>query len=186
MNAQPEWWRSRGGALLGIAGFKRSGKNTFADALAVNGWHLDAFANPLRRFTADVIGTSIDGLDLIKELPHPVLENQTPRYLMQILGTEWMRDTFGQEVWIRALDRRIQSRLRSGINVAVFDVRFPNEARYILEQGGSVVWIDRPGLEAGDHRSEAGLPAELITHRITNDQDVHHLQRIAALFATMS
>lgn len=174
------------GRLLGLAGHKRCGKNTFASVLETNGWALDSFAAPIRRFMSDTMGETVEGLERLKEAPHIVLGGRSPRQVMQTLGTEWMRAYCGQDVWIRALEARVLPMLQAGLDVCVFDVRFDNEARFIQRRGGAVVWIHRPGCEPDGHSSEAGLSRDSIDYWIANDRDAEYLQRLAAVFAAMS
>lgn len=173
------------GRLIGLAGYKRSGKNTFANVLEANGFHLDSFAAPLRRFVADTLGITQTTLERLKESPHVVLGGRSPRVVMQILGTEWMRGYCGEDVWVRSLEQRVNPLLRKGRDVCLYDVRFENEARWVQRRGGVVVWLHRPGCEPDGHSSEAGLPRECVDYWIANDRTAEDLKRLAAAFALM-
>lgn len=56
------------------------------------------------------------------------------------------------------------------------DVRFENEAYRVLNQGGEVWQVVRPGVESDGKVSEQPLPPEYITHTIVNDSDLQALQ----------
>lgn len=151
--------------LIGIAGPKRAGKDTLAFGLAaVLDMPRDSFAAPLRRFVAELLGWSLDELEARKEDPIPWLDGITPRHMMQTVGTEWGRDMIHGELWVRSLLHRMAG---GGV---ISDVRFENEAKAILESGGVVIQIDRPGAGQGDaHVSEKPLDSQYISIRITNN-----------------
>lgn len=174
-----------GGALIGLAGLRRSGKTTFAEALIADGWHHDSFAAPIRQFMCRLFDIDLIDLEAIKEQRQVFLGGRTPRQVMQRLGTEWMRDYCGEDVWINALMARIRPAYSSGRRIVVSDVRFENEARFIRSMGGVVIWLSRPDLEreADDHSSESGLPAELIDHILVNDRDPEYLRALARAVA---
>lgn len=152
--------------LIGIAGPKRSGKDTLARLLCNTlPARQDSFAGPLRSFIGELIGLNPELLDLHKETPVPWLDGVTPRQMMQTVGTEWGRVMVHPELWVHSLMNRISPTQHTVIS----DVRFPNEARAILAHGGIVIAIDRPGTGEGDtHISESPLPADLVTFRVRN------------------
>lgn len=151
--------------LIGIAGPKRSGKDTLAAGLhAALGLPVDSFAGPMRRFVADTLGWTLAELEARKEQPIDWLDGATARAMLQTVGTEWGRQTVHADLWVRSLFARLP---HGGI---VSDVRFPNEAEAILSRGGVVIRLVRPGTGQGDaHASEKPLPAELVTVELFND-----------------
>lgn len=160
--------------LIGIAGPKRSGKDTLAWGLHRElALPVDSFAAPLRKFVADLMNCSLATLESCKEHPLKWLDGATPRQMMQTVGTEWGRDMVHPELWLRSLLHRIPA---SGAIIS--DVRFPNEARAILERGGVVIRLHREGYGSGDgHVSEKPLPIELISFEIDNDGTKEDLVR---------
>lgn len=157
--------------LIGIAGPKRSGKDTLANGLS-DLLHIprDSFAGPMRRFVADLLGWTLEELELRKEEPIPWLDDKlgaiTARHLLQTVGTEWGRMMIHPELWLRSLMQR------ADVNGAIIsDVRFENEARLILDMGGVVIQLSRPGAgTSGDHHvSEVPLRAELVSITLAND-----------------
>lgn len=171
------------GRLLGIGGFRRAGKTTLARFLEdEHRWVHETYAAPIRGLICAMWGITLYDLEAIKEEPQSLLGGRTPREVMQLLGTEWMREYCGQNVWVDALHTRIALARSARRDVVISDVRFENEARSIRAQGGQVIWIHRPGKEGGEHISERGLPSHLIDHEIVNEYDRDFLKQMARIF----
>lgn len=162
--------------LIGFAGRKRSGKTTAAELLmAHHGFAGVSFAQPMRRFVADLLGITLAELEQVKEEPVDWLDGEaTPRHMLQTLGTEWGREMVHPELWVRTTMRAADDLRSNGYAVAISDVRFDNEAKAIIARGGFVVEIARPGLPGSSdaHVSERPLPRELIADTVVNDGDV--------------
>lgn len=173
------------GSVIGLAGYRRSGKSTVADTLVEHDWIHDSFAAPIRQSMCLVLGIQMRDLEAVKEEPQRMLGGLPPRQIMQWFGTEWMRKHCGPDVWVLSLDARIRPLLNAGRNIVISDVRFANEAEYIHSLGGDVVWIDRAGCGPSDHASEFGLPPHLIDHRVENDGDLARLQTLARILASV-
>ena len=117
----------------------------------------------------------------------PVYPYGKQRALYQWWGTEYRRNQFGQDYWLRRLDESIQ---RDRPDVALIsDVRFPNELEYVRSVGGYTVRLDREGFEIADgsrHVSEVGLdalPASAWSHVIAvKDGELERLKSSALLF----
>lgn len=122
---------------------------------------VDAFAASLKAMCEIVFGFSHD--QLYGPAKHDVdpFWACTPRRILQLAGTE-MRRTFGEDIWVRTLERRAQADPHTSILVS--DVRFPNEVDCIRRLGGIVVRVDRPeadvpvaDMEEDLHSSETAL-----------------------------
>lgn len=106
----------------------------------------------------------------------------TPGRALQLAGTEAMRNVFGQDFWIRTLERRILATPDSSF--VINDVRFPNEAGAIKRWGGYVIRVDRPRQTApadgrdSEHESETALNEYCgWTDTIINDGSIDELQQ---------
>lgn len=75
------------------------------------------------------------------------------RRTLQRLGTEVGREVIDPDVWVSIVSRRIRDISR----VVITDVRFPNEAAWIAEEGGVLVRIRRDGTGGDAHASESVL-----------------------------
>lgn len=142
--------------VIGLAGLARSGKSTAAAHLVSHhGYVRVRFADPLKAMMRAIgLGhAEVDG-DL-KETPCAILMGATPRRAMQTLGTDWARDCIHPDFWISLWQRSACDILDHGGKVVVDDVRFQNEVDMIKRVGGTVVRVDRAGLErSSSHVSE--------------------------------
>ncbi|MFF8845528.1 hypothetical protein ACF08N_22880 [Streptomyces sp. NPDC015127] len=173
--------------IIGLSGYARSGKNEAAEALVQHGWRQAAFADKLREFLYALdplipghygaghlrLRRLVDstGWDYAK-VTYPEV-----RALLQRAGTEAGRKVLGANVWVNAL---FESHADAPA-LAVTDVRFPNEARAIVERGGVMIRVERPGVgPAKDrvgrvHESEVALDGWDFDHTLINDGSVRDL-----------
>jgi len=160
--------------IIGLCGKKGSGKSTVGAILSENyGYERISFATPIKDMlkAMGLRDTEIND-PVFKEI---VLDEfgQSPRQLMQSLGTAWGRESVSQTIWIEALRKRLDP----GINYVIDDVRFDNEARFIQEMGGSVLLVQRQGESSDDdHISEAGVTDYLIDGIIENTRGFKELE----------
>jgi hypothetical protein len=160
--------------IIGIAGAKRSGKDTAARYLARRGFTHDSFAAPIREFTRHLLGLTGVELEEQKEVPQLVIGGKTPRELMQKLGTEFIRQQFDSEAWVKSLF----ARNRGAANLVISDVRFGNEAVSIVQRGGFIIRINRvTGIPVDGHVSEQRLPNALVDYEVDNDGTVDDMFR---------
>lgn len=168
--------------VVGIGGFRRSGKDTFARVVAdiarERGFAVAtiAFADPLRQAAAAAYG--VDVSIFIDDARKDTVCNAwgiTYRQMLINLG-EAMRNV-DPDHWVKAW-RRAVARVRPtwwGDNddgpvtrqlptlILVPDLRRVNEAAVIHDAGGVTVLMRRPGVAWDGHVNE--LPAHLAQHR---------------------
>lgn len=144
--------------LIGISGKKQAGKDTAAKFLVQDhGFKAFAFATPLKEAAKIVFGWGDEHVyGELKEVDDPFW-GFSPRWALQHMGTDAMRGKIDDQIWIKATMRRAMPLVKSGGNVVITDVRFPNEAMAIKESGGLLWRVERPGLETSDHASETAL-----------------------------
>lgn len=166
--------------LIGVAGFARAGKSSIAKVLESEcGFIEHSFASAIRRFTTQLcteINPEFD-LERDKTTPQPALSGRTPRAFMQLLGTEFGRSIVHPKFWVNHTMMKVQRARDAGFPVVISDVRFKDEADAIREAGGIVLWVHRPGIEAGEHASEQGLPAHLVDLMLHNDSTLQQLRK---------
>lgn len=97
------------------------------------------------------------------------------RRWLQIIGTEYGRNVFGQDCWIRALDARI----KDSPLVAIRDVRFENEIDYIRARGGFIVHVESNRAPDRDqsHSSERLVFADHADYTVQNNGTLVELYR---------
>lgn len=160
--------------LVGLAGAKRSGKDTVADYLVRDrGFIKYALAEPLKRACRALFDFSEDQvLGDAKDVPD-LRYGQTPRAFLQMLGTEFVRDRVGCDFFVDRF-RDFHSR-HPGADIVVSDVRFQNEIDAIRSLGGTVVLLSRAAACTCNHRSEDVATLD-VDHRVSNDGSVAELR----------
>lgn len=126
--------------LIGVCGPLGSGKSTIAEELQRYGFVRLRFADALKQMMM-ALGCSKEEVDgSLKETPCALLCGRTPRYAMQTIGTEWGRDMIGKDIWVAALQHRINAlKLKDpNVQIVVDDVRFANEFAMIRANGGAL------------------------------------------------
>jgi len=151
--------------LIGITGRAGSGKDTVSRLLRTLVFTRSmSFAEPLKAAVAAMLGVDVARFEdrEWKEAPLPGI-GVTPRHLLQTLGTEWGRNIIDPDLWVKiAANRYAEYRQRvvnPDIAVVFTDLRFPNEAQWIREQGGLVLRVQRDSADVAesDHDSETQL-----------------------------
>lgn len=148
--------------LLGLTARAGSGKDTAADYLCQRyGFVRAAFAEaPRNMLEALLAHAGVDHAWLFepgrKEQPMPVL-GTSYRRAMQTLGTEWGRGLLDDDVWVRVLDAHLGLSAQQPVHdrIVITDVRFPNEAAWLRQQGGHLLRLVREqAAPVHDHVSE--------------------------------
>lgn len=114
----------------------------------------------------------MENLMLLDEVLKKGMSFKSPRELLQLLGTEIMRDCFDDDIHAKIVFQQIE---REGLkNVAIADARFENERRIVKEHGGQLVIVDciQTREQESTHRSETGLGDKFdYNHCIVNDKE---------------
>lgn len=147
--------------IIGLSGFKGSGKDTLAGFLTGMGFVKDSFAKSIKDILSIIFSWDRDKLEGLtaedrewRETPDEWWENKldwnnnkwsnfykrfTPRVAMTCIGTELFRNEFSDEIWKLSLERRIIKYNK----VVITDVRFPNEIDLIRKHNGKIIRIKR-------------------------------------------
>jgi hypothetical protein len=172
--------------LIGLTGAARSGKDTVANWLIEHhGFTRVAFAGPIKDMVCALLSMTPEVLEEMKDHELPFLDCETPRRLLQTLGTEWGRDIINPNIWLAFAEERIGILRATGIeNIVITDVRFENEAWLIKRLGGKIYAISRPNCpEVQGHISETGLPSENLDGRIYNSGTLDGLMEMLEDFS---
>lgn len=137
--------------IIGFVGSIGSGKGTAGDILMERGFLCESFATPLKNVVSNLFGWPRHLLEGDTQESRDFRETKdewwtkrfkkdiTPRLMLQILGTECMRDCIHPDFWVACLEKRI----KIDQDYVITDVRFPNEIDSIHKMGGKIVEIQR-------------------------------------------
>jgi hypothetical protein len=164
--------------IIGIAGKKRAGKTTAADALEAIDFERQSFAATLKLMARILMRDcgmneeQIIDAQTHKEQPMPIL-GVSYRHLCQTLGTDWGRKMIHSDLWVIAAKHKMMS----CCDVVFDDVRFENEAHMIRQAGGQIIHIRREQTESCDaHESERGVSVLRGDIVIRNDGTISELE----------
>ena len=138
--------------IIGICGLIGSGKGTVADILVEQGFKKVSFADKLKDGVSTIFGWDRAMLEGDTDESRTWREQRddfwssetkmevTPRLVLQLFGTDCMRNGFHDGVWVSLLKKTI---LDNPGNYVVPDVRFENEISMLREIGGEVWEVKR-------------------------------------------
>lgn len=148
--------------LIGFGYAARVGKDTACDYLCeTHRFHRWSFACILKIAAGQIFGLSENQLyGSEKEVVDPRW-GMSPREILQKLGTDCLRNTFGKDVWVKALETDLES--YGYTRACISDVRFQEEFDWVKSKGGICVKIERDTgvkISGADHESENALTHE--------------------------
>jgi len=139
--------------IIGICGFIGSGKDTIADYLVnFHGYRRESFANSLKDAVAAVFGWDRIMLEGRTNESRAWREKRdewwsqrlgkdiTPRHILQYWGTEVIRNSFHDDMWIASLENKLR---QSNDDIVITDCRFPNEIKSLRSQNAQIIWVQR-------------------------------------------
>lgn len=172
--------------LIAFSGFQGSGKDSCAEVLVQEyGFTKIAFADAVREAALAIdpivvyqehIATNLSsvvneiGWDRAKREIHEV------RRILQRVGTEAGRNLLGENIWIDLLFSRYPDMAKSDTRYVITDCRFQNEVHFVQARRGTLVWVQRPGVESDGHSSESRSIADFADYTIDNDSSIEDLR----------
>ncbi len=180
--------------VIGLAGQAGAGKDTAALWFNERGYATSRFSDPIKRMLNQAFNWTmedwedrswkedkfIDAFDAVGYLR----SETSPRSLAQWLGTEVVRNNFGNDAWVNLWRQRWHDTGQP--RVVVSDVRFDNEVDCIHKLGGIVLRVTR-GYYSGKlvfhenertdvvHDSERTGELRNIDHHIENNGSIQDL-----------
>lgn len=159
-----DWARTAGiDKLVGIAGRAGSGKSTAATYAAERFPFLRySFAEPLKAAVKQLFMLTDEDVTnpALKEVRHDFW-GLSPRRIMQLFGTEAMREVFGENFWVDQAELRLAMKARSAVMskacIIIDDVRYPNERDWVLKNGGYMIYLVRHNAPAVESHSSESL-----------------------------
>ncbi len=162
--------------IIGLTGRKRSGKDSVATI--IKNLQPDAnsfsFAGPLKKAVSAVFGFEIT--DEHKEVPL-TLWNASPRQLLQRTGDK-LKELY-PDIFVKSMESRI-TQCNQDITIIITDVRFNNEAEFVLSKGGFIIEINadkRLGKSSDTHCSEKGIDQKYVDYVVYNNDSYDDLSR---------
>lgn len=160
--------------IIGICGLIGSGKGSVADILVENhNFQKLSFADKLKDGVSAVFGWDRDMLEgdtdrsrIWREKTDEFWSKETnsevtPRLILQLFGTDCMRNGFFDGIWVSLVKQKIIE--NPDTNWVIPDVRFPNEVKMIQGVQGQVWQVRRGDLPVWfmDKRDNNVEPADV-------------------------
>ena len=140
--------------LVAICGFQGSGKDTIADKLIKQGYVRVSFASILKDVLSIMFSWDreiLEGLTKEARQKREIVDewwskklnipNFTPRYALQYIGTEVMRNHFHKDIWVLAMQRRLESLCDK--KVVISDLRYENEIEMLRSLDAEIFYVVR-------------------------------------------
>ena len=135
--------------MVGICGLISSGKGECARKLVEeHGFTRISFGERLKDTVAVLFGWprallegDTDASRQWREQPTDwVVQGRalTPRDVLQMIGTQALRNNFDPDIWTEVVRRRVRD--APDTNFVIDDVRFPNEIQAVREMQGGTLW----------------------------------------------
>ena len=174
--------------VIAVCGIKGNGKDTVADYIIKQypNWEKDSFAGTLKDAVSAIFGW--DRKMLAGETPEDRAKREekdeywseklgfdvTPRNILQIFGTECVRNHFHKNIWVDSLERKVKN---SRNNIIITDCRFKNEIDMLRSIGATVIRVERPPLpdwfKTVENYNRLGLNYISMINSVPNLEKVH-------------
>ena len=164
--------------LIGLLGKKRSGKSTCAKYIQEKfAFENVSFAEGVKRVSTRRYSLRESQMEIYKDtIDHRW--NKTPRDIFKEIGMNARKGD--PDYWVKYLHTRILHKIKSSphTNFVISDVRFKNEADFIVKHGGYLIRVIRPGLKEDNHISETEGDCIEVDMEIHNDSTVKNLVQV--------
>ncbi|NBW19953.1 MAG: hypothetical protein EBR82_69480, partial [Caulobacteraceae bacterium] len=115
-----------------------------------------SFAEPLKEAYRAITGEPFLDVAEYKNAPSAMFEGLTNRQVIQNIGTDALRNSFDKRIWIKCLQKKVEGIAQNGHEsyILISDLRFVNEADWVISNNGIIVQIRRKGVVSDGHESE--------------------------------
>jgi len=167
--------------LIGVAGFKRSGKDTvglFLKEFLEESYCFIAFADTVKAIASRITGIPVSDFysDEYKDTFNAVA-GITPRLAMTKVY-DGLKPVFGDDLFIKPVKRAWEATNKKVM--VITDVRYENEAEWIRSVGGVILHVQRPGAGPSEHSSERGIAVNPADYVLRNDGSLDDLREVCA------
>ncbi len=114
--------------------------------------------------------------------------NKTIGETLQLIGTDLFRDNYDIDIWVKSFfNSSLNEKLNDGKIIVIPDVRFKNEADYILDNGGYLIRLEGDPMKIREnslrdltHKSEIDLDNYSKFDKIiyNNNKDIEYLKKV--------
>ncbi len=187
--------------IIGLCGYKGSGKDTVADYLVQNydNFLKISFADFIRNALKVLFDWDDDNFSPERKEIEDLYWGVTPRKMCQEIGTEFLRlhckDIISQDFklpngenykgtfHIKRINKEVINILNSNskTNIIFSDIRFQDELDYVKKIGGKVLKVKRDGIEKNqfsNHISEIQVDNLInVDYNIENNQSIPDLRK---------
>ena len=164
--------------LIGLLGKKRSGKSTCAKYIQENfAFNNLSFAEGVKHVSKKRYSLMENQMETYKD----IIDHRwgkTPRDIFKEIGMDARK--YDSDYWVKYLCNNITKKIKSDSldNFVISDVRFQNEADFILKNGGYLIRVVRPGLVEDNHISEMEGDCIRVHTEIHNDSTIENLVQV--------
>ena len=158
--------------IIGIAGFRNSGKSEAARALMHAGFKQVSFADAIREEVFEQYPAARDVPEHRRDEPMEVLGGKSVRSLIMAHGmNRWAQD---QNYWFDAARSQIESAVAQGASVVVDAVRTSRQAATIREMGALLVWVARAesGTTSVDRGDDLSEMCDIVVNNAGSQEDL--------------
>lgn len=161
--------------LIGLAGKAGVGKTTIANLLRDRrNFQVTSYAVPLKAALVEMTGLPLRYFTDIELKETTLGFGKTPRQLMQLFGTEFVREMVFEDFWIWRMQQFLEERANSvdgqllwgDRHIVIDDCRFNNETKLVRDCGGVVVHLERKFKTPTDQTSHV---SEQVLERLPQD-----------------
>jgi dephospho-CoA kinase len=181
--------------LIGITGYKRSGKDTVAQIMVQHSnFERYAFADTIKAGCKVLFDWNDDHVygDLKEEIDPRW--GVSPRQMLQIFGTEIFQygipklfpeyaKIVGRSFWVKRTFAEIEKNKDTN-NIVIPDVRFHHEVDAIRARGGLIFKVVRSGYKSDGHESEEHIKEIDADYTILNNDTLEQLESVVYYLLT--
>lgn len=167
--------------IIGVCGKKGHGKDTISDYLVEKyGFVKYAFADALKRGLKELFDLTDEQLYGEKKEEVDSYWGISPREIMQIVGTDLLRERFNKDFHVLSLKKKILNEKNK--NIIISDVRFENEIMFIKDMGGIIIKVIRENMNDNDSHISENIVSKLNFKTIENNETKEKLYNKIDLF----
>jgi len=156
--------------LIGISGPKYSGKDTCGQYLVEKyEFKCGAFAETLKIICKELFLLKDEQMYGTEEQKETIDERwgYSPRKIMQTVGTDCLQKRMGEifpligeEIFVKCFKLKHKEFMKG--NFVITDVRFEQDRKFIKENGGYIIRVERENTLKDSHESEKGVECDFM------------------------